>query len=503
MSTAQPVSALERMHAPLAPVAFDAANGLGWMRSLRDLPREHGFEPLRIEGTLPQELSGTLYRIGPSLFSSFGKPYGHLFDGDGAITAVQFAEGRALGAARLVQTEGLNKERHSGRRLYGGYGTQLPGWKRFWPQNVTSKLKNPANTALLVWGKRLFALYEGGLPTEIAPSDLATLGTQDLGIPIETFSAHPHAVPSRRAIYNFGVRYGRQTILDIYELDDSGRARRFAEVPLAQTTLIHDFVATEKHLVFFAPPLRFNPLRLLFGLDTIDSGLRWAPEGGTEVIIVTIDDPTHVTRFTIDAFFQWHFLNAYERGNEIVVDVVTFPDFESNNWFGELIEPHPMAAYDGGELWRVVLNPGTRRATRAPCWDQPCEFPRVASAVESTKHTIGWLAAYASSVGRRVNRLPDAIAKVEVDSGRATLWTSDGGVVSEPIFVPRPDTGHGVHAEEDGWVLTLVYDPASDTSNVTVLDARDLSSGPLARAWFDHHVPPTFHGAFRGNPSVR
>jgi all-trans-8'-apo-beta-carotenal 15,15'-oxygenase len=496
MATVQSATQMKRMNAPIVPVLFDAANGLGWMRSLRDLPREHGFEPLRVEGTLPRELSGTLYRIGPSLFSTFGRPYGHLFDGDGAITAVQFDKGRALGATRLVQTEGLNKERHSGRRLYGGYGTVLPGLKRFWPHNVTSKFKNPANTALLVWQKRLFALYEGGLPTEVAPSDLATLGTQDLGIIVETFSAHPHAVPSRGAIYNFGLRYGRKTILDIYELADSGSSRRLAEVPLAHTTLIHDFAVTEKHLVFFAPPLRFTPLRLLFGLDTIDSGLRWTPAAGTDVIIVPIDDPTHVTRFTIDAFFQWHFLNAYERGNEIVVDVVTFPDFESNNWFGELIEPHPMTAYDAGELRRFIIDPGARRATSEPRWDHPCEFPRVAPAVESVRHTVGWLAAYGASAGRRVDRLPDAIAKVDVDTGRDSLWTSEGGVVSEPIFVPRADVRTGLHAEDDGWVLALVYDSVSDTSNITVLDARDLSSGPLARAWFDHHVPPTFHGAF-------
>ncbi len=496
MSTAQSAIGLNRMQEPIVPVSFDATNGLGWMRSLRDLPREHGFEPLRVEGTVPEELCGTLYRIGPSLFSTFGKPYGHLFDGDGAITAARFAKGRALGATRLVQTEGLNKERESGRRLYGGYGTTSPGLRRFWPRNVTLKIKNPANTAFLVWGKRLFALYEGGLPTEIAPSDLTTLGTQDLGVVVETFSAHPHAIPSRHTTYNFGLRYGRKTILDIYELDDSGRSRRFAEIPLAQTTLIHDFAATGKHLVFFAPPLRFNGLRVLFGLDTIDRSLRWTPETGTEVIIVPLDDPTHVTRFTIDAFFQWHFLNAYERGNEIVVDVVTFPDFESNHWFGELIEPHPMTPYDAGELWRFVLDPSARRATSERRWDRPCEFPRVAPAVETTRHTVGWLAAYAASAGRRVARLPDAIAKVEVDTGRYSVWASDGGVVSEPIFVPRPDTRTGARAEDDGWVLALVYDPVSDTSNITVLDARDLSSGPLARAWFDHHVPPTFHGAF-------
>jgi all-trans-8'-apo-beta-carotenal 15,15'-oxygenase len=497
-----PMTQLKSESIPAALMPLDGAQtstiDLRWMGSLRDLPREHGFEPLRVEGSLPAELRGTLYRTGPSRFSSFGKPYGHLFDGDGAVTAVRFANGGALGASKLVQTEDLVKERGAGRQIYGGYGTTTPGLKRFWPPAVRSRLKNPANTSILVWGQRVFALYEGDLPTEIAPSDLATLGEQDLGFVVESFSAHPRAAPSRRKIYNFGLRYGSKTILDIYELDDSGAGRKFTEVPLAQTTLIHDFVATEKHLVFFAPPLRFNPLRLLFGLDTLNGAMRWSPEFGTDVIVVPIDDPARVTRFTIDAFFQWHFLNAYERGNEIVVDVVRFPDFKSNEWFGELIQPHLMSAYMGGELWRITLDPGARRATNEPCWAHPCEFPRVAPAVESTRHTIGWLAAYGTSAGTLVERLPDAVAKVEVETGRSSVWLSGGGVVSEPIFVPRLGNGAG-QAEDDGWVLALVYDPASDASNITVLDGRDLSSGPLARAWFDHHVPPTFHGAFSGS----
>src|SRR5450631_375057 len=115
---------VERNSNPAAPLSFGAtptaATDLGWMGPLRDLPREHGFEQLRVEGTLPAELRGTLYRTGRSLFSRFGKPYGHLFDGDGAVTAIQFANGRALGAAKLVQTKGLVRERRAGRPLYGG-----------------------------------------------------------------------------------------------------------------------------------------------------------------------------------------------------------------------------------------------------------------------------------------------------------------------------------------------------------------------------------------------
>src|SRR5262245_38892277 len=102
-----------------------------WQRAFADLPREHGFEPLTVEGRLPEGLAGTLYRTGPSLFSSFGRAYAHWFDGDGAVSAVRFdGAGGASGAARLVQSRGLLEERRRGKPHYSAYGTPAPSWWR-------------------------------------------------------------------------------------------------------------------------------------------------------------------------------------------------------------------------------------------------------------------------------------------------------------------------------------------------------------------------------------
>ena len=48
--------------------------------------------------------------------------------------------------------------------------------------------------------------------------------------------------------------------------------------------------------------------------------------------------------FTADAFFTWHYANAFERGGEIVVDFVRYPDFDSNRWLGELFRGHGRGA---------------------------------------------------------------------------------------------------------------------------------------------------------------
>ena len=64
----------------------------------------------------------------------------------------------------------------------------------------------------------------------------------------------------------------------------------------------------------------------------------------------------------------------------------------------------------------------------------------------------------------------------------------------EPVFVPRP----GASDEDDGWVLTMVYDARRDRSALEVLDARAIDAGPVATCHFDHAIPFGFHGAWVG-----
>ncbi len=48
--------------------------------------------------------------------------------------------------------------------------------------------------------------------------------------------------------------------------------------------------------------------------------------------------------------------------------------------------------------------------------------------------------------------------------------------------------------EDDGYVLTFVYDSATHTSELVVLDASGLQT--LATVQLPQHVPPLFHGSW-------
>ena len=117
---------------------------------------------------------------------------------------------------------------------------------------------------------------------------------------------------------------------------------------------------------------------------------------------------------------------------------------------------------------------------------------RALAFVEGGDYRLAWLACHDSPEAQTAG-FQNALARVDVSTGDATVFrVGEEQYPGEPVFVPRP----GGDAEDDGWVLTMVYDATTDESHVAVLDARDPEKGPICRAFMGHRVPPGFHGAF-------
>ncbi len=446
---------------------------LRWRGIFRDLPREHGYEPLRVEGTLPGDLEGVLYRCGPARFSIGGEPYLHWFDADGAVSAVRVGRGAAVGAVRTVETRWLRKERAANRQLYRSYAQLGRGWRRW-----LTLPKNPANISVLPYEGQALALWEAGLPIALDPATLDTRGETDLDGRIgPTFSAHPHSAAGR--LFNFGVRYGRRFSLDLYAL--GGMPRRIASVPLPRPTIIHDFIVTSRHAIFFCAPIRLRLGRLLAGMHSFNDNLAWEPEHGTEVVVVPLATPDKPVRFPVHPFFQWHFVNAWEQGGALLVDHIPYDDFETNAWFGRA--PYaPPTAPPPSRYARTRIELSSKRMVTEVLSDMTsCEFPAIHPNDAGLPHRNVWLLC---------DGLPSTLRCF--DPKTRTVRTVPLGaetVPSEPTVVPR--AGH-----PDGWVLSLVYDGTRDASYVAVIDGARPEDGPVARLWFDHAIPFPFHGAW-------
>jgi all-trans-8'-apo-beta-carotenal 15,15'-oxygenase len=462
-----------------APKLETASSDLTRRLWTQDLSREHGFEPLVVEGKLPAELRGTLYRNGPGQFGLHGARYTHPFEGDGAITAIRLDGKRALGASQVTQTAGLVEEKAAGRALYNSTAP----WLRRMANIFKGRMKNTANTNVIMWQGRLFALMEAAKPTELDPQTLAMRGETDLdGAVVSMFSAHPHRVEARKAIYNFGLEYGRKTRLHLYELPDTGAAKHLGAIDLAGPPMLHDFIATETHLVFFISPVRVNLPRMFLQVGGFDRMWDWKPELGTEVICVPIDRPREPVRFTVDAFYQWHFTNAFTRNGELVIDYVRYPTFESFYEIGRAatVPMDRLLTGDSG-AHRAVIDLAARTLRSEAILDRNCEFPTVAPGVEGTEHAFSYCV---------LDELR-GIGKLD-RNGRLTQHVLPSTQrITEPLFVRR-----GTRSEDDGWLVALCHDDPSNRAFFAVYDALRIPEGPLATAWFDHQVPITFHGTF-------
>lgn len=471
---------------PRAPRAFD------------DLAEDYDFTGMRVEGRLPHELAGTLYATGPSARQQFGEAYTHWFDGDGAVSAVRLADGAAHAAVRMLDTPGLQHERRAGRMLYGGYHRSFD-WPLF-GRAPWKRGKNTGNTAMLAWQDRLYALWEAGHPIEVDPETLETLPTLSkgaasgpLGAVRMGFAAHPHRVPARRTTFGFGVTVGARTVIDLYALPDAGGARRIGSVPLAPVTMVHDVAVTRNHLVFLISPLRLKLFHAVFGLGGFDDNLVWEPERGTEVVVVPLDDPALQTRFRCEPFYQWHFANAYEEGDELVFDFARYPDFGTNEWLRRVYVGEPLFAC-WGHLCRARVRPAEESIRFETRWHHPCDFPTTDPRRAGERHRYVWCGAH-RDVDATLRGLQDRTAKVDLDRGEVRLHSF--GVDThpgQPTFIPRDPHATEAAAEDEGWLLTHVYDARRHESFLAVQDAATLDE--LARCVFPAHLPFRLHTAW-------
>ncbi|WP_375769587.1 carotenoid oxygenase family protein [Archangium gephyra] len=444
---------------------------------LRSLSRPHGFEPLRVEGRLPESLRGTLFRAGPGLFERFGASLSHAFEADGAVTAVRFDGGGARGACRIVESAGYREEEAAGRFLYNSAASWLDRMRA--ARKGTAK--STGNTSTFLWQDRLFALMEGGLLQEMDPATLDTLEATRLGVVSGAFSAHPHRVASLRTTFNFGVRYGPKMLIDLYALPDEGAASKLGTVEAPWQGMMHDFIATERHLILFLGPVKLNLLRAMLGLADFTKLFQWTPELGARLIVVPLDDIQSPRTFELDAFWTWHFANAFEEDGGPCVDLCRYPEFSLGD-IGEIEDKGPPPL-----LTRLHLDMKTGSTRETKLFDVPCEFPQLHPRVHGGRY--GTL--FAQTERRGADRRYPGITRIELGREGSAEWTLPAGhVPSEPVLVPRGE------AEDDAFVLDLVYDKTSDHSYVAVLDGQHLEDGPLATVHFDHPIPVTFHGSF-------
>jgi len=463
---------------------------VNWGRGYSTLSEVHNYAIDEVEGSIPSELQGTLFRNGPGRFDRGGVSYQHPFDGDGMICAISFDQGKAHFKNRFVRTAEYLQEEKEDRILHKNvFATLKPGG--FWNNAFDFSFKNVANTNVVYHGGKLWALWEAAPPYQLTPDTLETLGIDELGGILAKglpFSAHPKLNPVTGELMNFGVRAGLQTTVRFYRVQPNGQVVVDGTHTFPGFAFVHDFVYTENYWIIFQNPMTLDPLPFVFGLKAAGECLKFADNQPTRILLIPRSGGEMIT-LEADPFFVFHHVNAFEEQGKVIVDSIRYEEYLTTQE-GRDFRETDFSVLPTGKIWRFEIDPKARRLSSRVLVERSSEFPQVNPSVVGRPHRYAYVAAIDAPQG---NAPLQAILKMDFQKEVQQVYSfAPDGFVSEPVFIPRPSS----QKEDDGWLITLVYRAEEHRTEVVILDARDLDQGPIARLKLKHHVPFGLHGTF-------
>jgi beta,beta-carotene 9',10'-dioxygenase len=453
--------------------------------------REHP-EPTSLEvvGQVPDWLSGTLLRTAPARFEVGKTALTHWFDGHAMLHRFEIDGGKITYSSRYLESDAAQEASEAGELARGEYGTDP---ERGILSRLTSlvhaaKLTDNCNVNVVARGDLVLALTE--TPQRLS-FDPATLHVEhhiddaaDIGGQIAT--AHPHHDWARSTIYSTLLDLGVKSACKLVATDDkTGKHSLLAEFAIDHPSYLHSFGMSAKHLIVALSPFGVDPLAMALSGKPFIRNYRWRPELGLRFVVIDKQDGRIVVDTQAPPAFFFHHVNAFDEGNDLIVDMIIYPDAEivGRLDLDRLCSAEPTSVVGHLERYRIDLMTGG--VTSAALSHTALEFPQInydANGGQSYRFVYG-----AGALGADFN---DCIVKLDLDTGNSITWHDAGLYPGEPVFVADP----GGSQEDAGLLLSVALDPDARCSWLVILDATTLTE--CARVRTPHPITFGFHGGF-------
>lgn len=460
----------------------DSKRSMRWLVT-QTASGEGTWKNLRVEGTIPKDLSGTLFRTAPGKSDSYGTTLRHLFDGDAYLSGWRFENGNAELQGRFVPTPARLKELEAGKMIFGEYGTASPN-----PQNGG---KNQPSVNVVEWRGKLLGLSEGSLPTIIDPKTFDFEGYEDFGGVVPdylTFTAHPRFDPVSGDMFAWGFEKRPPGTMHIFQISQkTGRAETLYKMPQRGFNMVHDAMLTENYFVVLILPTAYDVQMLMTGKPMGDA-LKFAENQPTMLYAFPRNNQegkAEPIAIELPPYIIFHYGNAFESDpNRITFETVASTDdrlFEVlRNW-----REDEVPAFEPPMLKQITVDLGKKLVVNSTDLARDVEFPRYDTRLTGKRARYLYLA----------DKLYDKDASIiRVDLEKQSTQKAGVGktrTVAEPVFVPRTS---GID-EDRGWILAQGYDADKNENFLEILDAQTLEFA--ARIWAaGQHFPLGFHGNF-------
>lgn len=443
---------------------------------------EIAVDDLKVIGEIPRDLNGVYVRNGPNPRYQPRGRY-HWFDGDGMLHAVHFENGKASYRNRWIRTEAFQRESDARDSLWTGV-LENPAKN---PSDM--RIKDTANTDIVFHNNHLIALwYLSGKPYQVDARTLETLGVEDFGglLPARTrLSAHAK-VDMQTGEMMFFDYAPRPPFMWYGVAASDGKLSHFVPIELPGARMPHDMAITEHYSILMDLPLFADP-------DAAKAG-RYKARFFREMpsrfgVIARHGAGDTVKWFDAAPCYIYHSVNAWEEGEEIVmlacrVDTPE-PPAEITGDLNRMLAYLRLDAhlYE----WRFNLKTGQTRERSLD--DENTEFPTI------NNWRLGCETRFAYNVHLNSERtlLFDGLTRYDLQGKRSdTYWFGEGRYGSEAPLAPRPHAA----SEDDGYIVSYVHDERENQTEVVILDAANVTAGPIGRVLIPQRVPLGFHACW-------
>jgi carotenoid cleavage dioxygenase len=275
-----------------------------------------------------------------------------------------------------------------------------------------------------------------------------------------------------------------------------GRLVHYVPVPLPGPRLPHDMAITKNWSILNDMPLFWDEelLRRDIHAARLHKGVptRFA-------LIPRHGQPEDIRWFEAAPTYVLHWTNAYEEGDDVILE-----GYHQGRPMPDPLEEmgrysHMMAYVDEHSFqsrlhrWRFNLKTGETREERLS--DRIVEFGMINPAFAMRKSRYVW-----STTTRPGWFLFNGYVRHDTETGEEQAYRLPEGVyASESPMIPRK----GATSEDDGYLVTFLIDENTGTSQCAILDASDVSKGPICRLALPHKLCSGTHSVWVEHDQLR
>jgi carotenoid cleavage dioxygenase len=261
-------------------------------------------------------------------------------------------------------------------------------------------------------------------------------------------------------------------------IDQNGSHKKTQSIPFESRSMMHECAITKNYMLVF-------DLSVVFDLYKLGRGyfpFSWDDNHQSRIGLLSRNgDSNEVKWFEIDRTYFFHTFNAHEDANgNVIVTAAAYGRLFDTDWNGPFTESPP-------QLTKWELNTKSGQAISTKLDDRSVEFPRINPSL------VGKSNRYAYALASSNPKEPDFNEVVKYDFKNDTSEVYEygpGKFGAEPVFV----AAEGAKSEDEGYLLSLVYNQETDKSDLIILNAKEPKSGPLATIHLPQRVPYGFHG---------